>query len=66
MCIRDRDVSVIDQLPPGRTPISTYVIREDKRQRMYQFVRRQVGEGRQVYILSLIHIWGARTSAPCK
>lgn len=47
----DLDVSVIDQLPPGRTPISTYVIREDKRQRMYQFVRRQVGEGRQVYIV---------------
>ena len=47
----DLDVSVIDQLPPGRTPISTYVIREDKRQRMYNFVRRQVGEGRQVYIV---------------
>ena len=47
----DLDVSVIDQLPPGRTPISTYVVREDKRQRMYHFVRRQVSEGRQVYII---------------
>ncbi len=47
----DLDVSVIDQLPPGRTPISTYVVREDKRQRMYGFVRRQVAEGRQVYII---------------
>ena len=47
----DLDVSVIDQLPPGRTPIATYVVREDKRQRMYGFVRKQVAEGRQVYII---------------
>lgn len=47
----DLDVSVIDQLPPGRTPIETYVIREDKRARMYNFVRKQVTEGRQVYIV---------------
>ncbi len=47
----DLDVSVIDQLPPGRTPISTYVVREDKRQRMYGFVRKQAEEGRQVYIV---------------
>ena len=47
----DLDVSVIDQLPPGRTPISTYVVRKDKRQRMYNFVREQVGQGRQVYII---------------
>ena len=37
---------IIDQLPPGRTPIATYVVREDKRQRMYGFVRRQVAGGR--------------------
>ena len=47
----DLDVSVIDQLPPGRTPIATYVVREDKRQRMYGFVRKQTDEGRQVYII---------------
>ena len=47
----DLDVSVIDQLPPGRTPVETYVVREDKRARMYNFVRRLVGEGRQVYII---------------
>jgi len=47
----DLDVSIIDQLPPGRTPIETFVIREDKRQRMYNFVRKQVEEGRQVYIV---------------
>ena len=47
----DLDVSVIDQLPPGRTPIETYVVHEDKRQRMYNFVRKQVAEGRQVYLV---------------
>ena len=47
----DLDVSVIDQLPPGRTPIATYVVREDKRQRMYDFVRRQAAQGRQAYII---------------
>jgi len=47
----DLDVSVIDQLPPGRTPVETYVVGEDKRQRMYNFVRRLVGEGRQAYII---------------
>ena len=47
----DLDVSVIDELPPGRTPIETYVIHEDKRARMYNFVRKQVSLGRQVYIV---------------
>ena len=47
----DLDVSIIDELPPGRTPVATYVVGEDKRQRMYGFVRRQVGEGRQAYII---------------
>ena len=47
----DLDVSVIDQLPPGRTPVDTFVVGEDKRQRMYGFVRKLVGEGRQAYIV---------------
>ena len=51
MVYGDLDVSVIDQLPPGRTPVETYVIHEDKRQRMYAFIRRQAEEGRQVYII---------------
>ena len=51
MIYGDLDVSVIDQLPPGRTPVATYVVREDKRQRMYGFVRKQVAEGRQAYII---------------
>ena len=47
----DLDVSIMDELPPGRTPVSTFAIGEDKRQRMYGFVRKQVKEGRQVYIV---------------
>ena len=47
----DLDVSVMDELPPGRAPVATYVVGEDKRQRLYGFVRRQVKEGRQVYII---------------
>ena len=47
----DLDVSVMDELPPGRTPVKTMLVGEDKRERMYGFVRRQVNEGRQVYIV---------------
>lgn len=47
----DLDVSVMDELPPGRTPVATHVVGEDKRGRMYGFVRKQVAEGRQVYIV---------------
>ncbi len=47
----DLDVSVMDELPPGRTPVKTLLVGEDKRERMYGFVRRQVNEGRQVYIV---------------
>ena len=51
MIYGDLDLSVIDQLPPGRTPVDTMLIGEDKRQRLYGFVRKQVGLGRQVYIV---------------
>ena len=47
----DLEVSVIDELPPGRTPVETYVVGEDKRQRMYRFVRKLVGLGRQAYLV---------------
>ena len=47
----DLDVSVIDELPPGRMQVKTVLVGESKRQRMYGFVRDQVREGRQVYIV---------------
>ena len=51
MIYGDLDLSVIDQLPPGRTPVKTFLIGEDKRQRLYGFVRKQASEGRQTYIV---------------
>ena len=47
----DLDVSIIDEMPPGRRPIETYVVGERHRQRIYDFIKKLVREGRQVYII---------------
>ncbi|MCR4434230.1 MAG: ATP-dependent DNA helicase RecG [Clostridiales bacterium] len=47
----DLDISVIDQLPPGRKPVMTYAVDESMRDRVNGFVRKKVSEGRQVYIV---------------
>ena len=47
----DLDVSVIDELPPGRSRVATYTANERLRQRTYAFMRKLVGEGRQVYVV---------------
>ncbi len=47
----DLDVSVIDELPPGRTQVDTFAVGESMRARIYAFVRKIVAEGRQVYIV---------------
>ncbi|HFQ95755.1 MAG TPA: ATP-dependent DNA helicase RecG, partial [Anaerolineae bacterium] len=47
----DMDVSVIDELPPGRQPIETYWVKPDKRPRIYNFIRKQVEAGRQVFVI---------------
>lgn len=47
----DLDVSVIDELPPGRTPIKTVVVGEDKRDGVYKGIEREINLGRQVYIV---------------
>ena len=47
----DLDVSVIDELPPGRQPIRTRVFRHNARSRAYELVRKEVNEGRQAYIV---------------
>jgi ATP-dependent DNA helicase RecG len=47
----DLDVSIIDEMPPGRQKIETYVVGEQMRKRIYAFVEKLVGEGRQVYII---------------
>lgn len=45
----DLDVSTIDELPPGRTPIVTKVVNESRRDEVVARIRAQVAEGRQVY-----------------
>jgi ATP-dependent DNA helicase RecG len=47
----DLDVSVIDEMPPGRTPIKTVVVGEDKRAGVYKGIEREISIGRQVYIV---------------
>ena len=47
----DLDVSVIDELPPGRKPIKTVHYFENKRVGVYEFMRKEIAEGRQIYIV---------------
>ena len=47
----DLDVSIIDQLPPGRQPVQTFAVTGGYHQRVYRFIRKLVGEGRQAYIV---------------
>ena len=47
----DLDVSVIDEMPPGRKPIQTMLIGEGKRPAMYNFIRKEIDSGRQVFIV---------------
>ena len=47
----DLDVSVIDELPPGRKPVQTIHATEGKRTAMYNFMRDQIALGRQVFVV---------------
>ena len=47
----DLDVSVIDELPPGRRPIQTYHYTDSARLRLWGFLKKQIALGRQVYIV---------------
>lgn len=47
----DLDVSVIDELPPGRKPITTTHIFRNRADSMYSFIHKQLQEGRQVYVV---------------
>jgi len=47
----DLDISIIDELPPGRKPVKTYAVDESMRERINNFIRKKVAEGRQVYIV---------------
>lgn len=47
----DLDVSQVDELPAGRKPIQTFAVGAQLRERLYGFVKRQVSEGRQAYVI---------------
>lgn len=47
----DMDVSVIDEMPPGRKVIDTYSVNTSYRNRLYQFMLKEVEEGRQCYVV---------------
>jgi ATP-dependent DNA helicase RecG len=47
----DLDLSVIDEMPPGRKPIITVWRTEQKRQQIYQFLHEEIAAGRQVYVV---------------
>ena len=47
----DLDISIIDELPPGRQKVDTYFINEKKRNRIYSFALKEIKKGRQVYVV---------------
>jgi ATP-dependent DNA helicase RecG len=52
----DLDVSIIDELPPGRRPIRTFLRRDSDRLAVWGFLRKEIAKGRQVYVVyPLIH-----------
>lgn len=51
MMYGDLDVSLINQLPPGRKKISTRLVETNKRDQAYKFIREQVQQGRQVFVI---------------
>jgi ATP-dependent DNA helicase RecG len=47
----DLELSFLDELPPGRQPIETRVVRESDRERVYERIRKQLDSGRQAYLV---------------
>lgn len=47
----DLDLSIIDEMPAGRTPVKTLIIKPIERERVYSFIRAQVEKGRQAFIV---------------
>ena len=63
----DLDISIVDELPPGRTPVKTNIVPEAKRQAMYGFLREEVKKGRQIYVVCpLIEESEAMDAAPAE
>ena len=59
----DLDLSVLDELPPGRTPIVTRRVEDERSDEVWEFVRKQVAQKRQAYVVYPV-IEGARDDQP--
>jgi len=59
----DLEVSMIDEMPPGRTPIVTHRTTEEHAAEVWEFVRKQVAQGRQAYLVYPV-IEGSRDDQP--
>jgi ATP-dependent DNA helicase RecG len=57
----DLDTSVLDELPPGRTPITTRLVSDERSSEVWDFVRKQVAAGRQAYVVYPVIEEGAIT-----
>jgi ATP-dependent DNA helicase RecG len=51
MIYGELDISILDELPPGRQHIDTYCINSNKRYRAFEFIRKLISEGKQAYII---------------
>ena len=47
----DLDISIIDELPPGRKKVDTFVVDDSMRTRIYDFLKKEIAEGRQAYVV---------------
>ena len=47
----DLDISILDEYPKGRQPIDTYCVDTSYRERIYNFIKKHIAEGRQAYIV---------------
>ncbi|MBI5166297.1 MAG: ATP-dependent DNA helicase RecG [candidate division NC10 bacterium] len=47
----DLDLTIIDEMPPGRRPVKTYLVHEGRREGVYRFIARELRAGRQAYVV---------------
>jgi len=52
MLYGDLDISLIDEMPPGRQKVITDILKGNEKERAYEFIKKQVDEGRQAYIVA--------------
>jgi len=48
----DLDISIIDEMPPGRQKIKTYVVKENEKEEVFNFIKDKINEGNQAYIVA--------------